>query len=413
MILSELAESRIALWGYGREGRATHDFLKAHFPDKKILIFSGEEGNLPEEELVTRSSDFDVLIKSPGISLYRAEVTALKAAGIKITSLVNIWFALPRSGKVIAITGTNGKSTTSALLHHILKTLGLDVGLGGNIGTPLLELAKHDFTVVELSSYQTADLTGTADIAVLLNLFPEHIQWHGSHAQYYRDKTNLLKGRVVLNRTDKLTAQYAPKEAVWFNDPKTLHIEEDMIKDGPETLSHFKDFQLIGHHNMENVCAALTVCKMLGFDLDAACKTAQSFTALPHRLFALGKFGAHYFVNDSISTTPEATLGALEAFKDRALTLIIGGQDREQNFSVLAARLQGQRVITVYETGPRLHAAIAGSVQAENLAQAVRMAKDMTPEDGLILLSPAAPSYDAFKNFEERGEIFSGLARTP
>lgn len=411
MILSELAKSRIALWGYGREGRATHDFLKAHFPDKKILIFSAEESHFPEKDLVSRSSEFDILIKSPGISLYRTEISTLKAAGIKITSLVNIWFALPRDGKVIAITGTNGKSTTSALLYHILKTLGLDAGLGGNIGTPLLDLGEHDFTVVELSSYQTADLTTPPDIAVLLNLFPEHIQWHGSHEQYYRDKINLLKGPVVLNRTDKLTAEYVKIDANWFNDPETLHIEDSMIKDGQKTIAHFKDFQLIGRHNMENVCAALTVCKILGLDLDAACKAAQSFTALPHRLYALGKIGPHYFVNDSISTTPEATLGALEAFKDRALTLIVGGQDRQQDFSALAARLQGQRVITVYETGPRLHGAIAGSVQADNLEHAVRMARNMTPEDGLILLSPAAPSYDAFRDFEERGEIFKALAR--
>lgn len=425
MTLSELRGKRIALWGFGREGATTLAFLKDQFPAQKFIIVNNQpvdDGDyyIAEDDLLENLDEFDVIVKSPGISYYHDAVSKMIEHGIEVTSATNIWFALPKTGKVIAITGSNGKSTTSAMLHHILKSQGLKVELGGNIGTALLSLGGGaDYYVVELSSYQTCDLEHEPDIAVLLNLHPEHIQWHQSHEQYYHDKCNLLRRGAAINivnhfepRTHDITAN-----AVRFNNPDAIHFKGDNVFDGEVEIGSLGGFPLLGDHNKENLCAALSICKALDLDLKACLAASFGYAGLPHRLQIFGPIGERMYVNDSISTDPEATIAALNALSKKQITLIAGGEDREQDYSDLCALIDASdnvHTICVYETGPRLFDQIKSEQKnsAASLEDAMTLAKEITPIDGYILLSPASPSYDTFKDFEQRGELFMTLART-
>ncbi|VAW06970.1 UDP-N-acetylmuramoylalanine--D-glutamate ligase [hydrothermal vent metagenome] len=435
MNLSDIETRNIAIWGLGEEGMASYHFLRSHFPDKMIFLINRDRpGKLPEDDHISfipedrlkeNTGHIDLVIKSPGISLYHPLVTLLRQHDIRVTSATNIWFALPRRGRVIAVTGSNGKSTTCALLHHILKAMGLASEIGGNMGTPLLSLAGGgDYYIVELSSYQTADLIIAPDIALLLNLFPEHIQWHQSHDQYFTDKANLIRTgakTVILNHGDPLTREkigHIPENTLWFNAPSAIHCTDRHILSGDDILGNLKDITLPGNHNRENICAALTVCRELGLDLKSCFRLAASFEGLPHRLENLGITGGRIYINDSISTTPEATIAALKSFEGQEITLIMGGQDRQQDYGHFTQYIHNHpnlKIIVAYETGPKILAALnkidppVPVIQADDLKNAVAIAQKITPDGGIIMLSPAAPSYDAFRNFEQRGDSFKSL----
>jgi len=435
MTLSDLEGKRIAVWGLGKEGMASYHLLRQHFPNKYLLLIDGvRPKNLPDDDHIgfvlqdgfeQQMDRLDVVIKAPGISLYHPLITKLRQHNIVITSATNIWFSEQRQATVIAITGSAGKSTTAALLSHVLKHMGRKTQLGGNIGTPLLSLDNDaQYYVVELSSYQTADLRYPADIAVLLNLFPEHIDWHRSHAQYYTDKCNLVTGgsRIcLLNRTDPGTndiIRHPPEGTGYFNDPATIHADSNYIYSGRKILGPVTDIKLTGNHNRENICAVLMVCRELNLDLRECFASAAGFGGLPHRLETLGMFQGRTYINDSIATTPEATMAALKSLEGQNITLLAGGQDRHQDYSNLVEYIRDHveiTVITAYESGAKLHAALKNAgvspvMSAGDLKESVIKARETTPKGGFILLSPAAPSYDSFNNFEQRGSIFRKFA---
>ena len=417
MYWSDLEHKAVAIWGMGREGLAARSALEKHCRD--ITIFEVSESDL------SALNRCDVLIKSPGVSLYRPEIQNLIGRGIPVTSSTNLFFA-NRNPKacVIAVTGTKGKSTTSSLLAHTLTSLGKKVILGGNIGRPLLDFVDKsaDFVVAELSSYQCADLKGRPDIGVLVNLYPEHLQWHGTHDQYYADKLNMIRQcrQIVLNATDARTTDLRKDiGAVRFNDPNGFHVENKGFYRGAIRLFDRANLNLIGDHNAENACAVLTVIERLGLD-PVACRTAfETFCALPHRLQTIGTRDGITYVDDSISTTPETAVAALCALnRGQRITLIAGGLDRGQDYTVLldyVARYPDTIcLVTLPDTGERLSAgALARNlrvIQASDMASAVASAQKITPAGGMIVLSPAAPSYNQYRNFEERGADFKKRA---
>lgn len=429
-MLLDFEHKKVAIWGLGKEGLESYRLFRAAFPTKPLVLINQTQDFtdkysrfLLEDEVKNHLQDIDVVIKSPGISLYHPLCDIFRHHEIIVTSATNIWFAQKRGGTVIAITGSNGKSTTCALLTHILSALRMTVEMGGNIGTPLFSLGTNaDYYVVELSSYQTADLDHGPDIAVLLNLFPEHIQWHRSHEQYFADKIHLIRTGApinILNRTDPLTRDIiapVPKGTLWFNDPAAVHIKGDSILCANIIVGQVTDVTLPGRHNLENICAALTICRELGLDLKACFTLAATYAGLAHRLENIGTIGGICYINDSISTTPEATIAALKSFESYAMTLIAGGEDREQDYGELAHYITAHpdiKVITAYSTGPRIAKALGdkASLSARNLKDAIEQAQKITPKGGIILLSPAAPSYDAFKNFEMRGDNFKNLIK--
>jgi len=383
MLWQNLECKCVAIWGMGREGLAVKEVLQEHVPSVKLIEVS--------EQNISDIFRAEVVVKSPGVSLYRPEIVQAKAQGIVVTSGTNLFMANKNpNAKVIAITGTKGKSTTSSLLAHTLKVYGFKVCLGGNIGVPLLNYVDEvaDYVVAELSSYQCADFVGKPDISVLLNLYPEHLQWHGSHEQYYADKYHMWEqGHWQLdNRKNK------------------IKIENDFFVDSGEQLFPISSLNLRGAHNAQNACAVLAVLKHLGLDLMRAEQAFQTFAGLAHRLQIVAEQDGLTFVDDSISTTPETAICAMESFKGKDITLLVGGFDRGQDYTELNHYIKDHCVhaIALPTTGERIDT----PHHAQTITEAVDMAKHITPKGGIVLLSPAAPSYNQYKNFEARGDDF-------
>ena len=418
---------RVALWGYGREGRATRRFLAAHVPGLVPHVVTDAPADAPadandlprltgeagREALATGA--FDVVVKSPGISLYRPEVAAARAAGSVVTSATNLWFETEPARFVLAVTGTMGKSTTASLVHHLWRGVEPAVELAGNVGAPLLDVAPAGAPLVlELSSYQIADLAHGPALMLLTNLHPEHRDWHRSHARYFADKLRLvdLAGDAVLNAADPRTAEQlgARADARWYGTAAGWHVADDRVRRGDEPVFAAADWALRGAHNLWNLAAALAALEAAGIDARALAPRAASFTGLGHRLEILGERDGVLWVNDSISTTPESAAAAVRAFPGRALTLILGGHDRGQDPAPLAAALTGRdvRLVTLPANGPALAGGLGAApvTHAPDLEAAVAAAAALTPPGGVVILSPAAPSFGQFRDFEERGEHF-------
>lgn len=456
--ISDLAGRRIGVWGLGEEGASVLRALGERLPGQELTAFDEasapsaaaerwrtmpqvrlESGPWTRNELVERLAGFDVVIKSPGVSLYRPEIAAARARGVRFLSATGLWFAeLGAAVPIVAVTGTKGKTTTASLLGHLLAAAGRRVEVAGNIGRPLLDLLGLDgdlelapeVWVVELSSYQIADLEASPSWAVLLNLFPEHLDWHGGVEAYYRDKLRLFRGlprgRAVVNARDPETAarRDAFRSPVLFDDPAGFHVEGDTLWHGGERLLEAEALQLVGRHNLANACAALTVARLLGVSPEASVASLPSFRPGRHRLSRLGERDGVTWVDDSISTVPQSAIAGIAAFPRRPLTLLVGGFDRGLDYRDLI-RVVLERpvdvVITLPDSGPRIAAEIAAArasgsavaprvLESRDLEHAVELAREVTPAGGVVLLSPAAASYGRFKDHRQRGRRFAELA---
>lgn len=447
MLIQDFKGKKTAIWGLGKEGWAVLTVLRSKLPGLDLAVLNDSDlGDVERERLRAlgdvclhtgervkeRLFNSDVVIKSPGVSLYRPEILQAKEKGVRFTSSTNIWFAERADQKTVCVTGTKGKSTTSSLIAHMVAKTGSRCVLAGNVGVPIISMLGEsaDAWVIELSSYQAADFTGRPSISVLLDLFPEHLDWHGSVERYYRDKLRLLlhnpQGWSVINAADPVTGSLnlALGRTVRFNNHKGLSITDGWIMDGEKRLLSGERIPLLGNHNLSNLCAALTVVRLLGISIEKAIQTLDTFTPLPHRLTRLGEKNGVLYVDDSISTTPQSTIEAIKAFPSRAVTVLLGGFDRGLDFSDLGLFLVDHpvyAVVTLPDSGERIAAAIreafAGKgnllptiIEAASLHDAVAAAKGVTPPGGVILLSPASPSYGNFRNFEERGEVFRRAA---
>ncbi|HEV2100649.1 MAG TPA: UDP-N-acetylmuramoyl-L-alanine--D-glutamate ligase [Stellaceae bacterium] len=447
MRAAELGAARVAIWGLGREGRAAIGFLRERHPRLPLLLLDdAEDAEAPPEvedigcafgaDAIARAlGEIDLIVKSPGVSLYRGEIRTARRNGAKVTSLLNLWFAERAEVTTVCVTGSKGKSTTSSLIAHILTKLGREVALVGNIGVPITEIdpMKTRYAVIEVSSYQAADFDGLCDIAVLTSLFPEHIDWHGTLAAYYRDKLNLLHHarHAVLNRQAAFAlgdcVATSPPPPDFFNSENGVHWCGSEIFDGEKRVGAVGSRYLTRPHNMSNLCAALTAAKLLGIEPAAALDAADGFVGLPHRQQELGEIGGVVFVDDSISTAPESTIAALSVFRGRHITVIVGGYDRGIDYGKLISTLaQGaaRTVICLGASGERIHRGLLcakknqpesalTAYRAQSMAEAVAHAKKTTPPGGVVLLSPAAPSYGHYHDFAERGEDFAVKAGLP
>jgi UDP-N-acetylmuramoylalanine--D-glutamate ligase len=440
--VDELQGKRIAILGAGREGQASYHWLKRRFGNCRLQIFAETPA---EAEFVqslavgdslrvgklsaARFTDFDVLLRSPGISPYRPELQQLQAAGAQIISPSTLWFACHPDARTICITGTKGKSTTSALIAHMLRACGQRVQLAGNIGMPLLACddVGVDWWVIELSSYQLSDLQAEVDIGVILNLTPEHLDWHGGVQSYMRDKLRLAdltaKGSLIVNAADpRLLERFAPDRAAqWFNSPNSIHVNAQQFMDGQTELDIDMPGNMPGRHNRSNVAAALTAVRKAGFKIDVAIAALSSYQSLPHRLQILGELHGLSWINDSISSTPVATAAALEALAGRSIVLLLGGLDRGLDWSIYLPdfRLRSPRaIITMPDNGPMLAKLLqqsgielsAGLHQVQSLQEAVELAKQISIAGDTVLLSPGAPSFPKFIDFQHRGREFARLA---
>ena len=428
-------DAPVLLYGAGREARSTRAFLKARAADLKVFVTvdSGaadidDAEYIPPTELQAAIDDhrFATIVKSPGVSRYRPIFLTAREAGIAVTSNLNLWGEYYRDGRtVIAITGTKGKSTTATLTHLMLKEAGLDAGLAGNVGLAPLEIAdKHKLVVFELSSYQTADMAFSPDIAAVTNLTPEHTDWHRTTERYYADKLNLIDRDTPFPVGLGAGARDNPLVLAALRDrsrllPPLAPFIEDRIA---STVSKSK---LKGAHNLDNARLAAQIALAAGAGLDGIVKGINAFVPLPHRLEE-HSIGTVTVVNDSISTTPEATKAALAAYPDRRIALVAGGHERQQDYTELAALLAPRGVtvlVALPVTGDRLATATAAAapeieiVEAASLQAGLEALAARRDKFDTIILSPGAPSYGQlekpgtpFQNFEQRGTAFVRIA---
>lgn len=423
-------EEPVLLYGAGREAQSTRAFLKARQPDLKVFVAvdSGaadiaDTEQIAPDALPSAIADhrFGLIVKSPGVSRYKPVFDIARAAGIPVSSNLNLWGAAYRHDRtVIAITGTKGKSTTATLTHLMLTRSGIDAGLAGNVGLAPLEIAdKHSVVVFELSSYQTADMNFLPDVAALTNLYPEHVDWHGSVERYYFDKLHLIDRdggfAVALGaaaRSNALVAKAVRDHRRLLPDltaDQSRHIENAVANS-----------RLRGAHNLDNALLAAQIALSTGGTMDGVLAGIAAFRPLPHRLEE-HRFGPITIVNDSISTTPEATKAALAAYPGHRIALIAGGHERQQDYAELAALLAPRGVstlVTLPVTGQRLAQATRAAapdivvVEVPDLETAITTLVDNQSRFDTIILSPGAPSYNQFRNFEDRGTRFVDLCRS-
>ncbi len=396
------------LWGLGRETRALETQLSALLPNARISAVVDDD--TPPAEARRVIAEADVLVRSPGVSVYKPLIQEARTAGKTVATATGLWLAEREGRHVIGVTGTKGKSTTATVIAHLLEQAGVPVELAGNIGRPVIDLLGLDvgsagrdliWVVCELSSYQIADLTVGPEVVVLTNLSREHTDWHGSEQQYRADKLRILGLPGV-------------REAV--RPPGDCGGWRPVV--GPEEIP------LRGRHNAENVAAAVAAIEAAGLPVPPLPEALIGLQALPHRLQTVhvDERGVEW-VDDSISTTPESTLAALEAFAEREVVLIAGGSEREQDFQqlgrALAARSEATRLITLPPTGERVAAAAAARgfprdriTPAPDMGEAVASASGHATEGTVVLLSPAAPSFSQYRNFEQRGDDFAARAKS-
>ncbi|KRA50333.1 UDP-N-acetylmuramoyl-L-alanine--D-glutamate ligase [Devosia sp. Root635] len=422
-------EEPVLLYGAGREAISTRAFLKARQPELKVFVtVDSGAADIAETEIIApadlseaiRAHRFGLIVKSPGVSRYKDIFGIARDAGIPVTSNINLWGAVYRTGRtVIAITGTKGKSTTATLVHLMLSRSGIDAGLAGNVGLAPLEIAdRHQVVIFELSSYQTSDMNFLPDIAAVTNLYPEHVDWHGTVERYYQDKLHLIDRDggfpVALGTAAKgsgLVTQAVRDHRRLIRD---LTRDEAGAVDKAVATSRLK-----GAHNLDNAHLAAQIALAAGGTLEGVVRGIAGFVPLPHRLEE-HRVGGMLFVNDSISTTPEATKAALAAYAGQRLALIGGGHERQQDYAELAGLLAGYGVTTLAclpVTGARLASATRSAapqltiVEAPDLETAMQALYGHRDAFDAVILSPGAPSYNQFKNFEERGRRFVELAR--
>jgi UDP-N-acetylmuramoylalanine-D-glutamate ligase len=425
----------ILLYGAGREGRSTRAFLKQRAPQLKVFVtVDSGTADIDDAEFIAptdlnaaiEEKRFATIVKSPGVSRYRPIFLTAREAGIAVTSNLNLWAEEYRTGRtVIAITGTKGKSTTATLVHLMLTQSGLDAGLAGNVGLAPLEIAdKHPIVVFELSSYQTADMAFAPDIAAITNLTPEHTDWHRATDRYFADKLNLI---------DRDLPFPVGLGAGARENPLVLAAMRDMRRLLPPLAPFIEDrvasvvgrSKLRGAHNLDNARLAAQLALAAGAGLEGIVKGINAFVPLPHRLEE-HLLGGITIVNDSISTTPEATKAALAAYPDRRIALIAGGHERQQDYTELASLLAARGVtvlVTLPVTGDRLATAANAVapqievVEAGTLDAGIRALGQRRDKFDTVILSPGAPSYGqserpgvVFNSFEERGRAFVRIA---
>ena len=381
--------------------------------------------------------DADLVVVNPGVPSDSRFLQIAHDNGVPLTSEVGLCLSRLRAGLVL-VTGSKGKSTTSTLIHEMLRASGRSTVLGGNIGVSLLDqvdrLTRDDLVVFEISSFQLEQLSGldlAPRVVVVTNLFPVHLDRHGSFEAYCAVKRRALvgAGSLVLNHGNPHVRRLEPdrnRDIGWFSGgerpPSGLYLEDRTIVQVAAGLGleqpvlAGRELKLLGRHNLENVMAALLAVEALGCDRPSALVAARACWGVPHRLERIGSTNGVVLINDSIATAPESTKAALAAVEGPVI-LIAGGYESGCDLTDLA-RVIRERVrllVTVGQSGPRLAAAVLRSAPdlpcqaAESFEQAVAKALENARPGELVLLSPAFPSYDMFLNFRERGERFREL----
>ena len=423
---ADLAGRRVGVFGYGVEGHAT--VRRLHGVSELVVV--DDAPGLGPDVLVTNDGGLDallgceVVLKSPGIPRRRDDVVNLEFHGVTVTSALNLWLHETDRSRVVALTGTKGKSTTTALVTFFLHCVGEEAQRLGNIGQPPYDPAvdtSKGWLVLEVSSFQCVDLDVAPGVVVVTSLGADHLDWHGSLEQYHDDK-------LSLTRAEGAHHTLVPDNVTFRQIQDQLGGELRFVESDTGHLA--ASLGLIGAHNNSNVALALAAVETLtgvdASDLRAAVeKESHRFEPLRGRLTLVAKEAINgatlRYVDDGLATSVLPTVAALEVFIDEPVALIAGGFDRGVDYdelaSALAARQQFTALVTMGDAGRRLGTALAersdvAQLHAERMSEAVQLARTSLANGGVVLLSPAAPSFDQYRNWEERSDDFTAVVRS-
>ena len=425
VLKSRCEKAKVCIWGLGKEGMSTYHLLRTLFPNKLLYVADDKPIELdntiqiPLLELKT----CDIVFKSPGIPVLDDSIPT-----DNITSQTDLFLQV-YGRQTIAITGTKGKSTTASLLAHELSSNGFDTLLVGNIGTPCFDvidkITSKTFIVFEISAHQLQFVHDSAIIGVCLNIYEEHLDHYRNFDEYAQCKSNVVK-----YQKDNDLAIVNQQCISWFDHPHhclvssmdqtttDIYVKDDGFIHTPYGNLYVTDTPLKGIHNLYNTAIVYTICRHAFNISDSDFLFAlKSFVPLPHRLQCIGEYNGITYYDDSISTVPQTTIAALKALPQVNI-LLVGGMDRGVDYTPLEKVLEIcdlKRVYLMYGAGKRI-AKELGNCKAEiivmdDLASVMDHIKRYGIVGDCVLLSPAASSYDAFKNFEHRGDVFAALAR--
>ncbi|KKU17539.1 MAG: UDP-N-acetylmuramoyl-L-alanyl-D-glutamate synthetase [Candidatus Woesebacteria bacterium GW2011_GWC2_45_9] len=440
-------KNKIAILGFGLEGKDALDYFLAK--GANVSIFDKKEekelelGNIdtkvelfigPKYDLKLLKN-FDVVVRSPGVYRYLPGIKEAEEAGAEITSAVKIFFQECR-GRIIGVTGTKGKGTTASLIYQILKEGKKDVYLAGNIGIPYLSLLaktkKTSIVVLEVSSFQLIDMEVSPQVAVVLNITSDHLDWHKNLKEYVESKRNIVKFQkksddAVINADYEIPKSFAKStkaNVVFFSrlvPTNGAFAASGEIFLGGESLGKTHWLSLRGEHNLENVTAAISAANVFRVDIETIKKAVFSFKGLEHRLELVNSVGGVAFYNDSFATGPQPTIAAVNSFTE-PLTVILGGYDKKLDYEQLGEVISKKKnmvlVVLIGQVAEKIKKALTTAnfkgkileLGKASMEKIVYEAFSNTPKGGVVLLSPAAASFDMFPNYKERGKKFKEAA---
>jgi UDP-N-acetylmuramoylalanine--D-glutamate ligase len=444
----ELRNKRVLVVGLGKSGLAAARFLKARgarvtVSDARPATLIAELTQLLDEGFMVESGSHglltfrrqDLIVVSPGVPATVPELVTVRAMGTHIIGELELG-ARYLQGGIVAITGSNGKTTTTSLVGEIFQAARVPTQVGGNIGRPVTEMVATDtpdtVNVLEVSSFQLETVeTFQPRIAVVLNITPDHLDRHGNFAAYVAAKARIGERQgpndaLVLNAEDAVVQGLAAKakgNVYWFSAKRRVKqgafVHGDSIwftpseNAQPEPVMPVAEIGLAGAHNVENVLAAVCAAKLAALPSEVIRSAVAAFRAVEHRLEFVREFAGVRYYNDSKATNVDATAKAVEAFAG-GIHLILGGKDKDSDYTTLGPLLRERvkTVITIGSAAEKIERELAGVVKierAQTLERAVRLASELAEAGDTVLLAPACASFDQFKNYEERGRVFKAL----
>ncbi len=436
-LMNQLADQSILILGMGREGASTLKFLQQHFPEKNIAVADQNEVKIENhahlttyfgEKYLDALENYEIIIKTAGIPISTPAIQLAISKGAQVLSNTQIFFTLCE-GKIIGITGTKGKSTTSKLIYEILHSTYPNTVLLGNIGeAPLNQLDKinqNTLVVDELSCHQLAELKDSPHVAVVLEITAEHLDYYPDLNSYFTAKTAIARYQKAndyivfdadLASSQKMArlSQAQQKTYSLKHDQALVYQKDDQIFHEKEAIIKIKEIPLLGEHNLYNVMPAILVSKLFQVPTTKIKATIRQFKSLAHRLELVANLGQVRYINDSIATTPQAASMAIKSFPKGSVILLAGGYERKQNFDELAQTIidyQVKYLVVMPTTGQRLLESVLQKkavphTSVETLKEAVLLAQKQAQANDVILLSPASASFNSFANYEARGEAF-------
>jgi len=445
-IIEKCKDKNIAILGFGKEGISTYQFLRKYL-DKQVFTIIDKNQSVKDFEMLKNDNNlnfvlgdnyldnlegYDLIIKTPGISFKNLDITNIKD---KITSQLQLLLEINKQN-VIGVTGTKGKSTTSSLIYEIFKNNDKKAFLLGNIGNPIFDdIEKYDldtYLIIEMSSLQLEFVNVSPHTGIILNLFEDHLDHAGSVKHYHECKLNMFKyqneqdnliycsDNIALNNYVVNGNYKGIKYSVDLNKKADIYLDnENIIYDNKPIYNINQKRTLLGNHNLENIMVTLLVSNLYNLDLEKTIEAINNFKTLSHRLEFVGTYNGVSYYDDAIATIPNATINAIESLKN-VDTLIFGGMDRNIDYTDLIDYLEKCDVnnlicmpTTGYKIGNILKERNANKniFMIEFLTDAVKKAKEVTQKGKICLLSPAASSYEYYKNFEEKGNAFKQFVK--